>query len=150
MLPELENMKHNNPFGVPEGYFENFSERLEKRIQVEEEHKNVFRKIVVVLKPAIGLAASLLLVLFLIYSPFKKTSQSTISQPQISASKGAEMIHADVENYALMETPSDEVLASSSNTRTHETQTTTVKNITQDPEEVGAIVSDYDIVYAEQ
>ncbi|MDP4206677.1 MAG: hypothetical protein Q8859_11870 [Bacteroidota bacterium] len=150
MLPELDNMKQNNPFGVPEGYFENFSDRLEKRIRVEEEHKNVFRKIVVVLKPAIGLAASLLLVLFLVYSPFKRTSQNTAPEPRISASKGAEMIQADVENYSLMETPSDEVIASATHTETSNNKITTNNNITQNPEEVGAIVSDYDLVYAEQ
>ena len=44
--PDLQQeVLKNQPFGVPEGYFENFSERLQQRIKEEESSKVPVRKI---------------------------------------------------------------------------------------------------------
>lgn len=44
--PDLQQEKlKNSPFGVPEGYFESFSERLQQRIREEESSRVPVRKI---------------------------------------------------------------------------------------------------------
>ena len=53
--PELSKLKKENPFGVPNNYFEDFSARLHAKLA--EEKKVVPKKqnrIVVFLKPALG------------------------------------------------------------------------------------------------
>jgi len=69
------------PFGVPEGYFESFESRLEKRMMTEseEKEKSLRGKIIKLIKPAIGIAAGLILVLLLVHFPLKKDSVSLIS-----------------------------------------------------------------------
>ena len=49
----------NNPFGVPEGYFESFSERLQQRIREEESSRVPVRKIGTVTRWIITAAAVL-------------------------------------------------------------------------------------------
>lgn len=49
----------NNPFGVPEGYFESFSERLQQRIREEETSRVPVRKIGTVTRWMVAAAAVL-------------------------------------------------------------------------------------------
>jgi hypothetical protein len=49
----------NNPFGVPEGYFESFSERLQQRIREEESSRVPVRKIGTVTRWMVAAAAVL-------------------------------------------------------------------------------------------
>ncbi len=147
MLPELEKIKKQNPFIVPENYFDEFSGRLAQRINTEETHKTVFRKMYVFLKPAIGLAASLILIFMLVYSPLRKTAK--ISSPNHST-------EITTQSQAIFNTK-NETTFSSEKTDTptehnpeHRSQTSTENAVSPNADEIGALVSDYDIVYAEQ
>jgi capsular polysaccharide biosynthesis protein len=61
-----------NPFDVPEGYFDEIEDRIEEKIRVEE-NKNVHgNKFILMVKPILGLAASFALAFLLIYYPVTK------------------------------------------------------------------------------
>lgn len=72
IAPKLSEIKKERPFRVPDNYFDDFSSRLHTRLEAE---KQVLPKpksrIIRFLKPAIGLAASFLLIFMLVYWPIK-------------------------------------------------------------------------------
>ncbi len=72
IAPELSKIKKENPYGVPDNYFDDFSARLQMRLDAEKrilpEKEN---KIIRLLKPAFGLAASIALIFMLVYWPLK-------------------------------------------------------------------------------
>lgn len=72
IAPKLSKMKKEKPFGTPDHYFDDFSARLQTRLEAE---KTVLHKaqnrVIRLLKPAIGLAASFLLIFLLVYWPTK-------------------------------------------------------------------------------
>ncbi|MEN8117242.1 MAG: hypothetical protein ABFS16_09700 [Bacteroidota bacterium] len=72
IAPELSKLNKENPFVTPENYFDDFSARLHMKIEAEKSAvpKKQFR-IINILKPAIGLAASFALIFLLVYWPLK-------------------------------------------------------------------------------
>lgn len=86
---ELSKINRENPFRVPENYFDDFYARLHSRMETEtmapqqKEHK-LFR----FLKPALGLAASFALIFMLVYWPIKSfipknSATNSIEIPEI-------------------------------------------------------------------
>ena len=78
------NVGNKQPFRVPENYFETFADRIKARI--EEEELPVRKKtLYFYLKPAMSMAASIALVMLLVYVPIKKffpTNEGYLSQNQ--------------------------------------------------------------------
>ncbi len=70
------NRKKDQPFKVPEGYFETFADRLMARIE-EEEQPDKKRSLFFYLKPVLMMAASFAFVMLLVYVPIKKFFPST-------------------------------------------------------------------------
>lgn len=72
IAPRLSKIKKEQPFDVPDNYFDDFSARLQSKLEAEKtvlpKPKN---KVIRLLKPAIGLAASFLLIFMLVYWPIK-------------------------------------------------------------------------------
>ena len=68
---QFESLKRVPPFRTPENYFENFSEHLLTRIGEEEKQKKN-SSLFVILKPALAIAAVLVLALMLSYEPVKE------------------------------------------------------------------------------
>ena len=68
---QFGNRKKDQPFKVPEGYFETFPERLMIRIE-EEEQPDKKRSLFFYLKPVLMMAASFAFVMLLVYLPIKK------------------------------------------------------------------------------
>jgi hypothetical protein len=68
--PKLSKLKKENPFGTPDKYFDDFSARLQMKLEAE---KTVIptqqNPIIRFLKPALGLAASFALIFLLVYWP---------------------------------------------------------------------------------
>ena len=63
----------NQPFRVPEGYFETFADRLKVRIEKEEEEQpDKKRSLLFNLRPVLMIAASFAIIMLLIYIPSKK------------------------------------------------------------------------------
>jgi hypothetical protein len=80
IAPELSKIKKENSFRAPDNYFDDFSARLQTRIEAEKrvlpEKEN---KIIRLLKPVIGLAASFAIVVMLVYWPIKKFMNNEIA-----------------------------------------------------------------------
>jgi len=72
IAPELSKIKKENAFGTPPHYFDDFSARLQMKIEAEKQvaEKKEF-KIINILKPALGLAASFAIIFMLVYIPVK-------------------------------------------------------------------------------
>jgi hypothetical protein len=61
-MTNLSNMKNDQPFKVPEDYFENLSDRVQERITTEE---NPNKRLLQVLKPYFWMAASVIGIVFI-------------------------------------------------------------------------------------
>ena len=85
---QFGNRKKDQPFKVPEGYFETFAERLMVRIE-EEEQPGKKRSLFFYLKPVLMMAASFAFVMLLVYVPIKKffpsTGKAYLSQQSVNA-----------------------------------------------------------------
>ncbi len=98
--PELSNMSKENPFRVPDRYFDDFSARLQNRIEAE---RNIVpnrpTRFIKFLKPALSLAASFALVALLVYGPIKifTPHQSADNQTEESNLSYMEYINALIE-----------------------------------------------------
>jgi len=73
---QLRNHRKELPFRVPENYFESFADRLLVRIEREEQPSKK-RSLYFYLKPALMMAASIAIVMLLVYVPVKKFYPST-------------------------------------------------------------------------
>ena len=83
--PKLSKIKKENPYRTPDNYFDDFSARLQTRIEAEKrvlpEKEN---KVIRLLKPIIGLAASFALVVLLVYWPVKKFMNSQVAESTVT------------------------------------------------------------------
>lgn len=61
----------NNPFGTPDGYFEQFPDRILDRIEAEENQHSTKGLVIRYLKPVLALAASFAIIFMLVYLPVK-------------------------------------------------------------------------------
>ncbi|MBK5203266.1 MAG: hypothetical protein JJE45_06065 [Prolixibacteraceae bacterium] len=84
-----QNNLRENPFGVPEGYFDSFESRLEKRMKEDSlenkinsdiNKKPLGGKIIKLIKPVMGIAAGLILVLLLVHYSLKNNSLVLVSE----------------------------------------------------------------------
>jgi hypothetical protein len=72
IAPELSKIKKENPFRVPDNYFEDFSARLQMKLEAENNGVSANQnRFIQYLKPAIGLAAGFALIFSLAYWPLK-------------------------------------------------------------------------------
>jgi len=69
IAPELSKIKNGSPFRAPDNYFDNFSDRLSKRIGEERAgHSTAGKQIIHLIKPALKVAASIAFIAMLVYS----------------------------------------------------------------------------------
>ncbi len=115
---ELSKIKNEVPFRVPKNYFDDFSARLNTRLEAEKMAvPKPQNRVIQFLKPALGLAASFALIFMLVYWPLKNFN------PNQEANNALEQDYTDVEYinmvedideslfFALLEEPSKEVLS---------------------------------------
>ena len=72
-----------NPFKTPEGYFENLQERVEARIEAENQTVSKKKQLIRFLKPAFSLVASFALVFLLVYYPLNRFLPNYLSSNEI-------------------------------------------------------------------
>lgn len=73
IAPKLSKIKKENPFGTPEKYFDDFSARLQMKLETEKKVVPIQQnRIIRFLKPALGLAASFAIIFMLVNLPLKK------------------------------------------------------------------------------
>lgn len=134
IAPELSKIRKENPFKVPDNYFDDFSARLQVKMEAEKAGISKNRnKIVQFIKPALGLAAGFALIVMLAYWPLKTFTPNQLANNVDTEIDISEMLYAnmvegiDVNSfYALLEESngyeqfSDEDLATYVNTNSSE------------------------------
>ncbi|HDR52768.1 MAG TPA: hypothetical protein ENN90_14315 [Mariniphaga anaerophila] len=72
IAPRLSKIKKENPFRVPDNYFDDFSARLAVKLEAEKKALPQPKNTVIrYLKPVLGMAASFALIFMLVYWPLK-------------------------------------------------------------------------------
>ncbi|TKG88134.1 hypothetical protein EYV94_27425 [Puteibacter caeruleilacunae] len=128
-----------NPFSTPEGYFESFNDRLQGKIEEQENPQK--GKVLHMLRPALGLVASFLVVFLLLYVPLKiympKIAEQYYSKEQVvDTTEGMEAILAEIEDqFFLFES-----------TVTNETEELEPDQIMDC---IAMEIKDYDLIFAE-
>lgn len=112
-MNNLSDMKKDQPFKVPENYFENLSDRINERIEKEENPKE--KNLIQILKPYMWMAASVLafvLIAKLILTTAVPTDfqNQPISQIEDSSTVNTENVESDFFFDSMSETSSDEII----------------------------------------
>jgi len=102
---KLEDLNKDNIFKVPDNYFENFPDRLQKRIEEKENHKKVP---VIRLRSIINMAAAAAILIFAIYGITKINDNKTSVDQLLSEISSEELVNYLVES----EISTDEFLES--------------------------------------
>lgn len=113
---ELSKIKKETPFGVPDNYFDDFSARLQVKLEAEKmpvpQKQN---RIIQFLKPAFSLAASFALIFMLVYWPLKtfmpeQTAEADVQQ-ELSEDEFLNVVEGIDENsfIALLNEPAEEI-----------------------------------------
>lgn len=97
--PKFMKRPGTNPFRTPDGYFDSIEDRIMKEINLPEKKKTNSTKILRILKPVLGIAASITLVYLLANYPFTK---NTINSGMSSA-VASSMIDDSTFNFALID-----------------------------------------------
>ena len=114
--PKLSKIKRENPFKTPDNYFDDFSARLQMKL--EEEKKVIPTKqnqVIRLLKPVLGLAASFALIFMLVYWPLKTFMPTEVAQNNtqtgFNEKEYLSMVEGIDENsfYALLDEPNGSV-----------------------------------------
>lgn len=115
IAPELSKIEKENPFRVPEHYFEDFSARLQMKLDAEEmEAPKKQNRIIQILKPALTMAAGFALLFTLAYWPLKlitpnQQASNTNIEIDINEMLYANMVEGIDQNsfYALLDEPNN-------------------------------------------
>ena len=115
IAPELSKIKKETPFRVPENYFEDFSARLQMKLESEKmEAPKKQGKVIQILKPALTMAAGFALLFTLAYWPLKlitpgQLADNTNIEIDINDMLFANMVEGIDQNsfYALLEEPNN-------------------------------------------
>lgn len=112
ILPQLENLKSDSGFRVPEGYFDTLSSRISDKIISQKEEKVSERSWISVLKPPLSLAALFAGVAIIGYVGFDfftgKYSTETISNESIS--EFISYYYPGTNDFDLLEVANEELL----------------------------------------
>jgi hypothetical protein len=102
--PEFMKRNKKNPFRAPEGYFDSIEDRMMGRIELPVKSKTTTARIIKFLKPALGLAASILLVGLLVYSPIKTLLLKNGTKTEVAQSSATDLL----DDYSLNLTSIDD------------------------------------------
>lgn len=92
IAPELSKIKKENPFRVPENYFDDFQARLQAKLDEQQEKRGRGSVVIRYLKPAIGLAAGFALVFSLAYWPLKTLTPDVVADNNMNEINVNEML----------------------------------------------------------
>ena len=101
---EFLKRQKKNPFRTPEGYFDSVEDRIMGGIEPSKKTKTTSTRIIQFIKPALGLAASFLLVGLLVYSPIKSLLLKNGTKSGIAQSSATDLL----DDYSLNLTSIDD------------------------------------------
>lgn len=97
IAPELSKIERKNPFSVPDNYFEDFSARLQVRLDAQPvEKQGVKTRIIQYLKPALALAAGFALIFTLVYWPVKLITPGEVAGNNSSEQGISDMVYRNM------------------------------------------------------
>ena len=103
--PEFLKRPKKNPFRTPDHYFDSIEDRVMGAIEHEAKNKTTSKsgKIIQLLKPVLGLAASFAIVYLLAYYPIKYFSPSSLVKSEITDSSSFDNMDAYALNFSLFD-----------------------------------------------
>ncbi|MCT4602836.1 MAG: hypothetical protein N4A59_08060 [Marinifilum sp.] len=112
-MKNLSDMKKDQPFKVPENYFENLSDRINEKIKQEENPKE--KNLVQILKPYMWMAASIIGFVFVAKLILTTSIPSDFQNQQISqiedtSTVNTENVDSDLFFDNMSETTTDEII----------------------------------------
>jgi hypothetical protein len=139
---KLEDINKDNIFKVPDNYFENFPERLRKRIDETEQQK---KTPVIRLRTIINMAAAAVILLFAIYG-ITKIKDNSASVDQILAEISSEelvnyLVESDMSTDEFLESLELSVIASTEDPITDEI----IPSDPLDEETIDELLDEYEI-----
>jgi len=90
--PEFLKRQKKNPFRTPEGYFDSLEDRIMRGTEPLKKTKSTSTRIIQFIKPALGLAASFLLVGLLVYSPIKTLLLKNGTKSEVAQSTASDLL----------------------------------------------------------
>ena len=139
---KLEDINKDNIFKVPDNYFENFPERLQKRIDETEQQKKVP---VIRLRPIINIAAAAVILIFAIYG-ITRINDKSASVDQILSEISSEdlvnyLVESDMSTDEFLENLDMSVIASTEDPITDEF----IPSDPLDEETIDELLDEYEI-----
>lgn len=83
----LDSLKNENPFKVPENYFESLTERVMVNVEASANTSNT-TKIIRFIKPVLALAASFAIIFMLVYIPVRTLHPQASDSSEITEEQG--------------------------------------------------------------
>ncbi len=107
ILEELKRQnKSNTAFSVPDNYFESFEDKMMDKIQAEEQP--LTKKIILVLKPWLSLAAIFTIIALVYYNtPYFKSTNS-VADASFTNELSIDLISSDFDELELMDIVTDD------------------------------------------
>lgn len=90
--PEFMKRPEKKPFRTPDHYFETLEDRVMANVEYQIQKKTSSNKLILFLKPALGLAASFALVYLLVYYPINTFLIKDTAQTQITDTTASSII----------------------------------------------------------
>lgn len=139
---KLEDINKDNIYKVPDNYFENFPERLQKRIEESEQQKKVP---VIRLRQIINIAAAAVILVFAIYG-ITKINDNSVSVDQILSEISSEelvnyLLESDMTTDEFLESLDMSVIASKNDPITDEI----IPSDPFDEETIDELLDEYEI-----
>ncbi len=142
ILKQFEELKDNKHFGVPEGYFEEFPNKIRQRISTEKSKEKV--SLYKQLRPQLALAASFAALFVLAYAAFSiltpKKDYVYLSENEIITSLESDIFEIDESELITALNTNEEVeLITDYNL----TEDEIIEYLTDEGEDFGTLISDY-------
>lgn len=101
--PDFLKRPKTNPFKTPDQYFDSMEDRIMAGIKQSAKPKSNSTRIIQLLKPVLGIAASLLLVGLLVYSPIKTLLLKNSTNTEIAQSSSTDLFDSYSLNIGLID-----------------------------------------------
>lgn len=103
--PDFSNKWNKNPFKTPENYFESIEDRVMNKIKYEERKSKSSKtgKLIQLLKPALALAASFVLIYLLVFHPISYLLHKEIAQTKTTETNSHDTMDAYTMTFSLVD-----------------------------------------------
>jgi hypothetical protein len=101
--PEFMKRDKTNPFRTPDRYFDSLEDRIMGGIKSAAKSKSPSAKIIRLLKPVLGLAASITLVYIMLYSPINNFMQKGTIKSEVAVTNATSAVDDSTLNFSMID-----------------------------------------------